>query len=234
MEVLTRNNQFDWIIQQINRHNLQYWLDSGSLLGMVREQNLLVHDNDIDISILEEHETKLLRLVEDMKKAGFRLVKYSYKGFLFKCKLKDSLNRNLRDIDINIFEKWNDVFWCPQDGPMKGLKIRRFKLTPRRVLNKVLVEYSNRMASSKSFSRFPWSLYSLKTWWIPVDLVQPTIEYGEFGVSIPKNYEAYLQYRYGNWRIPNRNWSFWNDDGGLNKARPEELVDLPTKRRSKR
>jgi phosphorylcholine metabolism protein LicD len=226
-----KKEQLLWIVNKLNHLRVSYWLDSGSLLGVIRDGGLLENDNDIDVSVLFDQEGKVLLLAEEVSRNGFFYYILTYKNRPFKLKLKPKTKKDRCVIDINIFGKEGNSVWCPQPGPIDAKKSMRLIAEPA---SRVIHLLGGRVIRNKDYDRFPLSHETMKTWWIPVDLVQPTIEYGEFGVSIPKNYEAYLQYRYGNWRIPNRNWSFWSDDGGLSKSRPEELVDLPTKRRSRR
>ena len=42
------------IVEFFNSQNATYWLDYGTLLGVVREGDVLLHDGDIDISRLAD------------------------------------------------------------------------------------------------------------------------------------------------------------------------------------
>lgn len=45
----------------LDKCNIDYVLEAGTLLGIVREQRLLPWDNDVDITITEEYEEKLVK-----------------------------------------------------------------------------------------------------------------------------------------------------------------------------
>ena len=53
------------------KHNLVYWLDSGTLLGAVRHNGFIPWDDDLDVAMPREDYNKLLPLVKDeMSKYG--------------------------------------------------------------------------------------------------------------------------------------------------------------------
>ena len=54
--------EFDAICK---KHNLQYWLDSGTLLGAVRHQGFIPWDDDIDLSMPLEDYNKFQEIAKD-------------------------------------------------------------------------------------------------------------------------------------------------------------------------
>ena len=59
------DEQLKFIIEQLEKYEINYWVDSGTLLGLVRDGKLIKGDNDIDISVWES-EVEKIRQMEDV------------------------------------------------------------------------------------------------------------------------------------------------------------------------
>ena len=52
---------------------LDYWLEGGTLLGIIRENRLLPWDNDVDLSMMIPEKNQLNELIATLKKSGLRV-----------------------------------------------------------------------------------------------------------------------------------------------------------------
>ena len=82
----------------LEKRNLRWGLVFGTLLGAVRENNFIAHDEDIDIFVFYEDKNKILNLIYKFKEFGFEIARYE-KHSLF------SIIRNNEYIDFYFFKK---------------------------------------------------------------------------------------------------------------------------------
>lgn len=104
----------------LDKNSIPYWLEGGTLLGIIREDRLLPWDNDLDISITEDYYDKTIDIVKELnyrvrfkefqkddkpfKKGVKRLIKIRNRKFIF--------FRGEVALDIFIkFKEDNQYFW---------------------------------------------------------------------------------------------------------------------------
>lgn len=122
----------------------------GTLLGIIRENNFIEWDEDIDLFVLEEDKPKLLDAFWDLKDVGFDLVRVDRCGLLY------SVMRKGEYIDFYIMEK----------------------LSPE-------------VRGSADIFMLERHLTDLMEW-----------DFRGITIMVPKDYEEFLELRYGDWRKP--------------------------------
>lgn len=217
--------QLAWFSEIMHQHGANCWVDSGTLLGLIRENRLLPNDTDIDLGIWAEDIPGLLRAACFFEKAGYRVVKEYYENQIFKCKLEHR-HKKERTIDINIFRRKEGYAWCPQ----KFVPPNPYKLFDPRFWLLSCVQFPicfawKNLVKSTSITDLPWSFISdIRTWWIPESYFENVEFLAKWDVYAPSNYKNYLTLRYGDWRSPDSNWIFWEQDGALAHKHPMELL----------
>jgi len=91
----------------LTHFGIDYWVDGGSVLGVVRHGGIIPWDDDIDIGILKKDVKKLLSIEKVLKKAGFSIVKvwFGYKIFYSDRKYIEGFNYSFPFLDVFVFDK---------------------------------------------------------------------------------------------------------------------------------
>lgn len=64
---------------------IEFWLESGTLLGAIRDKDFIEDDKDIDISVKRENQSDITKLVREFKKMGdvsYRVVQTPHGQFI--------------------------------------------------------------------------------------------------------------------------------------------------------
>jgi len=172
---------------------ITYWLEGGTLLGIVREDRLLPWDNDMDISIKEADRKKLFWNTFRFFLKGYRV---SYKYFRR---------------DIGPFHK----------GELRMIKIRDYKFFPLK--GEVLLDIFIKKSVDDAFywvvgdknmviKSSPATLLSDFS----------TVDFRKKAYSVPAQYRDYLTHRYKDWQTPVKEWNFKKDDNAIVKNYQKE------------
>lgn len=168
----------------LEQNGIPYFLDAGTLLGIVREGRLLPWDNDLDLAITREFEEKLLSLKLKFALRGYRLrvKRFARDAGPFKAgevRLVKVATRKFflfnihRLMDIYIKRPIGDEL-CWTEGGKKIL----LKAIPARFYEQT-----------------------------------KTIGFKGKSYSAPADCEAFLAHHYGDdWRTPKKDWNFLEDD----------------------
>lgn len=169
----------------LDQNNIPYTLEGGTLLGIIRENRLLPWDNDMDITITEDHLDHLLKIRYKFWLIGYRTrirtSKTDTPYFPKKCvrMMKIQTTRcfikeyNLLDIFIKKKDN-NQYFWIvdEKDPVLKSV---------------------------------PAHFYEKRT----------RITFNGYDYLVPENVEDYLSFRYGNWKTVQKDYHYKKDDHAI-------------------
>lgn len=173
----------------LDSENIPYVLEGGTLLGIVRENRLLPWDTDMDLTITREHARALLRV--------------RWKFWLRGYRTRIRINRN----DTPQFKK--------NSPRLLIIQTRKFLFFKKDRLMDIFIKDLNG-------DRYFWTVSEvnpvLKS--APRRYYEETVKFGFNGhmYSIPKEYDSYLQSRYGDWRTPKETWDYKKDDLSIEKT----------------
>lgn len=169
----------------LDKHEIPYILEAGTLLGVIRENRLLPWDNDLDITIIKQYEHLLLKNIWKLRFSGYQVRVKRYKRDLKYFKSKELRIIKIRHINLLKFFKREvvlDIFVKRKIGDeyfwTVGVKDPVLKAVPSTFYeNHTQVNFKNKL------------------------------------FSVPKDYIGYLECHYGkDWRIPIKEWDYRTSD----------------------
>ena len=220
-----------------------WFLDSGSLLGVVRDGKFLASDKGIDISavILENYDSvNISDSVDEIEKLGFIVSRYKWGCNCYKyCFVPNKRTGFDYAFDLHLFKKKGDTYYCPQISFIKaknsGLfasfrSIRKgnpisgngWKQGIASIYRNQFRYFNQPMQMKKIYEKGIGDTYF---WYIPQELLRET-EFGEYGLRKLSNCSDYLHFRYGDWHIPVGDWVTLRDDGGIKKCTFSDINEL--------
>lgn len=100
------SNNLSTIKSILDKESISFMLIAGTLLGAIRENDFISHDEDIDLAFLEEDKQKVIDILPEIINSGFCIARYDSRGLI-------SIIRNDEYIDFYFFK------------PIKGEEILR-------------------------------------------------------------------------------------------------------------
>lgn len=228
-----KDQQLYELTELLDEGDVEYWLNSGSLLGIVREGQLLESDTDIDIAIPRDAMSAFEHILPAITRTGYKYQPRRYRGVVIGYKLVPTDSDSLI-VDVKIFREHEGHLWCPtfpgrfpdRDAHpavqaiyavSRFLSYRYIKLLRKFVLDKG-IDRSSILARPAQIG------CARCVWWYPRDLVLPPKRTDD-GIMVPFDVEGFLEYRYGDWETPADKWNYALDDGGLRDRNPATLIE---------
>lgn len=222
------------LLDGFHEYDIDYWVDSGTLLGLIREEALLDDESDIDVSTglwREDHHAveEVVRHLVNVDEYN-TYDKYTYYGSPFNFTLRTNEGR---DVDIKLFRRAGSHDFVPERLYLNNTYP---KTTPQhyylRFFRRIAMTYRHYKYQGKE-TRFPptWLgrfLVKNGTWWIPHKYFEDIQYLEEYDACVPHQYETYLTYKYEDWEVPNTDWNWRIDDKTLRRVPPDELLGRET------
>jgi len=190
-------------IETLEKHNIEYYLDYGTLIGAVRERGFIPWDDDMDISLMHESDyNKIPDVLKDIKALGFRIYLSSFEESIIKVK-NNSETVDIKRITFTSKESYrvakirNNKFWIFGKGGSTLDIFFKYKQD-----NKLTW-----MAQGK--------LHSIEKDKLSDELIE--IDFYHLKCKIPKNYDAYLTSMYGDWNTPKEDWQYYEHETCLHQ-----------------
>lgn len=99
------------LIKYLNKYNINYWLDFGTLLGCIREHNIIEWDTDADFSILNTEINKVKLVIKEIQQENKNLLINDFNDYkIFKLHELDKNNNVFYCIDIYIWKNEGSIY----------------------------------------------------------------------------------------------------------------------------
>lgn len=198
-------NSLSYIVNILEKNNIKYWLCYGTLLGAIRNNDIIPYDYDCDLGCFVEDHHKILSLNKYIEKDGYKFTmpsdNYGYswddkREYIWRVSIKIEYKGKIMG-DIYLYQKFNDSI-CRRYDIKKDI--------------------------------YFWPKATFPTWFIR-KLNKSKIRNKTF--FIPQKSEVLLEYWYGpDWKIPikaesqggnyNKNYDYY---GGYNNSNYSNLLD---------
>lgn len=219
----------------LDKQNILYWIDSGTLLGIIRDKKLLSWDHDIDLGMWIEEYKKIRPLFDVFRKKGYQVIEKDFKKNKYGKEIfliKERYYVNLffyYPVGIKAIHKW----CIPKQGIITQFLDYIYRLLVPKYYNKSKVPESLTMLFKKLVDKLPdfikdklirmiHYLFEIigneAKLEVPIKFFNNLSSITFYGMkfNFPSPVEEYLEYRYGkDWKIPKREWRYYIDDRAI-------------------
>lgn len=235
----------------LSQAGVTYWLDAGTLLGLVRDGCTLEGDKDADLGIDSASLDALHRALDAFRSEGYTFHKETYDGRLTAVPMfPEDRSEDPLNVTLRVYHRQEDTMWAPGTFKKKALKggggssSRGKGGKGSRAWRPMLQRaYVLARAASKRIVR-RWELTSwpvrlvrhVGTWTFPASYVDATKPLGDAALAsldpiddrlstlpAPSKCHAYLEHKYGDWRTPAPSWRWYEDEQGFTQETPHAL-----------
>lgn len=191
------------VIDTLTAHGIGYYLDFGTLIGAIRDKGLIAWDDDIDISLLNEEDyVKIPQVLKEIKR------KHKLRTYLFTFedakKKREKRGKKIYQDSINFTSNTN--------YQIAKVRTNNYFIFGRgNTCIDIFFKYTHK-------DNMYWMAYGQINS-VPTSCFKNKLEEIDFcglKCTIPKEYNEYLTYKYGDWMTPKENWTHTDDDFSIN------------------
>ena len=176
------------VVEVFDHCNIRYHLEGGTLLGLVRDGDLLPWDHDVDISIPAEEMLKMDGCFRELYKKGYKVTKRKSEIDYGPIKKGSCRILKVKPFTVSILKFFHPYFRKKYIMLDIFIKTNDQNFTYWQAMNKVMKVDKRHYDSYEE------------------------IEYRGKKFKIPFDYKAYLTEKYGNWTIPIEDWVSGRDE----------------------
>jgi len=186
------------LVESLEQHNVKYYLDFGSLIGAVRDNGLIPWDDDIDISLFDESDyNKVPDVLNDIRK------KHKLRTYIFTFEwAAKKRSKRRKEVYVDRIK-----FTNKENFQIAKVRTNRFWFFGRgNTCIDIFFKYK--------FEGDSYWLANARENSVPIELTCEDLTRINFcGVQcwIPKEYDDYLTYIYGDWKTPKEQWDHDED-----------------------
>ena len=212
------DKNFALAVNILNKNKIKYWICHGTLLGIIRDNQLIPWDHDIDIAVWSSNNLKN-KIKKIMLSKKFTLKE----KYLIEDDLLTFIKPGGREVDINFYKidrqkniafvKW----YIPKNYLMRVIEIlsfaKNYKGKYYRIINMLSFTEKFFLKIKKIFVK-KGIFYSHAGYSHKIDYAMKLKKHNFSGLNvlIPNNFEEYLEDIYGvNWRTPIKKYSWVKD-----------------------
>jgi len=171
--------------------SINYWIEGGTLLGAVRDKKLIPWDHDIDMGMINKSDIEIERMIKKLKK-----------NFYVSVKTFNDTEGNWKLGNFRVIKVYPKKYFFFKDKLCLDIFIYYLGKIPK--LEQGVYKYV--VWGKNAFHQRKF-----------LDTLDTIDFYGE-PISVPANYEEFLEVKYGaDWRVPNKKWNVALDDGSILK-----------------
>lgn len=223
-----------------DENGIGFWLDSGTLLGAVRNGKLIEWDEDIDLGTWYNNIQQIVSTFPELVKRRFDVVLNARCGII-------TITRSDCKVGMGLYNKRDDYafqIWFAHEKKIADIlhwyvKVLNDKEYPKfgghffpkkHARNKEIRKlehlrpflYLLPSTLKQLLGDIIWLILDIDGWKRPLVIPKrhferlTTIKFYGTEFNVPSDLEKYLQFRYGNnWKTPNKKWTYYKDDGAI-------------------